>query len=94
MLNNKGQVATTTTWVVVTLIILLVLGIFIVSASALGKANGLLVSGKKIFVEGGFERTDLLLKTKTAIAYLGGSNKDGIEGFAEEKGINFEELLK
>jgi uncharacterized membrane protein YgcG len=84
--NKKAQIGETLTWVVATLIIVLILALFIISSVALGKVKNIASSRK---VDTGNSEMDLI-KTKTEIAYtLNNQNKNKIEEWiALEEGGN------
>lgn len=85
MHNKKAQIGETTTWVVATIIILVILGIFIGLSSQLAKIKSLEL--KKIFFKikpSGFE--DLkTINNKNSLAYsLNSNNKNKIEEWLNE----------
>jgi hypothetical protein len=76
--NRKAQIGETLSWVVATLIIVLILVIFVIASIALGKTKNL-VSNRNVNV--GDSEIDLI-KTKTEIAYaLNSQNKNEIENW-------------
>lgn len=83
--NKKGQIGETLTWVFATLIIVLVLALFIIASTVLGKTKNL-ASNRNVDI--GDSKIDLI-KTKTEIAYtLNNQNKNEIEEWIalEERG--------
>jgi hypothetical protein len=74
--NKKAQIGETLTWVIATLIIALILVLFVIASSTLGKAKNL-TSSKKGEIEN--SKIDFI-KTKTEMAYaINNQNKDKIE---------------
>ncbi|MDO8528869.1 MAG: hypothetical protein Q7S06_03185 [Nanoarchaeota archaeon] len=79
--NKKGQVATTLTWVVATIIIVIILAISLLATAAFGKRS---YSDKDMK-----DRTDLLV-TKSLLSYLStiNSQKTVFEQISNEKDFN------
>ena len=67
--NNKGQIGETLTWIVATVIILLVLTFFIFGASLLGKTKKVGTFRESLTSKETFEGTDVFLK-KSLFTYL------------------------
>lgn len=90
MLNNRGQIAETITWVVATVIIVAILIIFIFISISVSNAKDLSLS-KVATKAGSFLISDDVedisrLKLKTELAFLlNGNNKEKINGWINEK---------
>ncbi len=69
MRNKKAQVATATTWIVATLIIVVILTVFFYLANVLAKKS-LLIEIKQEIISRGFSEEYNLFNVKTASAYL------------------------
>lgn len=68
--NKKADVGKTLTWLIATIIIVIVLILFIYASSFLGSLNSLKVSVKKLGISDEPLRTNLSINTKTAMAYV------------------------
>jgi len=92
--NKRAEIGTTMTWVIATIIIVIMLLIFLLGASLLAKLKKTEVAGGNLFVTSDYMRTDKWLNTKTAMAYLITSNKGSVENWAEKNKIDLEEYVK
>ncbi len=92
--NKKAEIGTTMTWIVATVIIVIMLLIFLFGASLLAGLKKAQVAGGDLFVSSDYTRTDKWINTKSAMAYLITSDKGSAEKWAEKNEINFEEYVK
>jgi uncharacterized protein (UPF0333 family) len=67
--DKRGQVSDTMTWVVATLIIIVILLVFIYASSVFAKAKGIGRFAKDVFSSGDYEVEVDWIKAKTSFAY-------------------------
>jgi hypothetical protein len=81
---NRGQVGSTTTWIVATLIIVFILLIFVAVSSIVAKAKDVESFGKDLFIdEESGEKIDWISR-KTKFAFgIDSSNRDQINEWIE-----------
>ncbi|MCX6750367.1 MAG: hypothetical protein NTZ83_02835 [Candidatus Pacearchaeota archaeon] len=80
MINKKGQVGESVTWIIATIVLIAILLIFIYISVALSKAKSLEVSLK----EGSGDSADWI-NSKTQMAYsISASNKNKIQGWISQ----------
>jgi hypothetical protein len=68
--DKKAQVGSTTTWIVATVIIVIILSVFYIVASTIVYKEALVMKVKKFTISIGFTEKDNLLVTKSVISYL------------------------
>lgn len=84
-LNKRGQVSETLTWIIATIIIIVVLLVFIYASIALGKTKGI---DTKVDLK---ESSVDWINVKTNLAYsLNNANREKINGWISEEGENEE----
>jgi hypothetical protein len=69
MLNKKGQIGETVTWVIATVIIIVILVFFIFGASLLGETKDIKTFRESLFSDSSYQGDDLFLK-KSLFAYF------------------------
>jgi uncharacterized protein YxeA len=92
--SKRAEVGTTMTWVIATIIIVIILLVFLYGSTILGGMNKLSIEGKKLFVSQDYKRTDNWINTKTAMAYSLATNKDDIKTWADKYKIKLEDYVK
>lgn len=85
MLNRRGQLSDAMTWVVATVIILVLLVVFVYASNILGKVNKI-ETGVKSLAKGEVEENIDFFYEKTKIAYkINDENKNQIDSWIEEE---------
>jgi biopolymer transport protein ExbD len=80
MINKRGQVGESVTWIVATIVLIVILIIFIYASVVLSKAKSFEVSLKK-----GSEDSADWINSKTELAYsISSSNKNRIQGWISQ----------
>ncbi|MBT4258007.1 hypothetical protein HOD88_02400 [archaeon] len=85
MLNKKGQLSDAMTWVVATVIIVILLVVFVYASGVLGKANKIETGAKSLLIDDVDENVNYFYE-KTKIAYLvNDENKNEIDSWVKEE---------
>ena len=87
MLNNRrGILSDAMTWIVATIVIVILLIIFIYSANILGKANALRQNAKEILINDNSEGNIDLFEEKTLMGYkINLENKEKIDLWRDDE---------
>jgi hypothetical protein len=93
-MDKKATIGTTMTWIIATIIIIIILLVFLFGASLLAGFKKVQVAGGDLFVSSDYTLTDKWLNTKSAMAYLITSDRGNAEKWAERHKLNLEEYVK
>lgn len=80
--NRRAQIGETLTWIVATLIIIILLTFFVYSSSLMGKAKKITLGDHFLFSENKFQEQDLLLQ-QSVFAYSSLKDKTKQDSFYE-----------
>jgi hypothetical protein len=82
------------TWVIATIIIVVMLLIFVYSSSLLAGLNKVNVGAKRLFASNDYSRTNQSVNTKTAMAYVMSDRPSAVKNWAQSNKINLDDYLK